>query len=276
MFAKIKKKLGYIKRGILGYVQNKVEKTSHIPSSLRHFSIGESVKKQKIECYQIGNGKIKILYAFCIHGNETGTVKLAHHFLDWAHNHTDKLNDYSLYIIPCLNPDGFKLARKNPDYFNGGKIGRFNANNVDLNRNFDTPSFKRNSIWSFGKNYTEHLDVFCGYSGNSEPEIKALTELIKDKKIQILFMFHNAGNDVMGNKNKLSQELTKLYSQKTGFRHVKDEEWAVLKQTGTAKEWCDLHNIAYIEVEGATRWGSDWNKQKQALEATLFANNIPH
>ncbi len=267
----IRKKLGYIKRGICGYLQDKFEKTPLIPSSLHPFSIGESISKQKIECYQIGNGSIKILYTFCIHGNETGTVKLAHHFLNWAHNHTDKLNDYSLYILPCLNPDGFHQARKNPDYFNGGKIGRFNANNVDLNRNFDTPSFKQKSIWSFGKNYTENVEVFCGNHGNSEPEIKALVELIKNKKIQILFMFHNAGNDVMGNKNKLSQKLSKIYSKKTGFRHMSDEDWAVLKQTGTAKEWCDLHDIAYIEVEGSTRWGSDWKKQKRAIEATIHA-----
>lgn len=271
MIRKIKKQLGHVKRGIQGFVQDKTEKAPLIPSSLQSCSIGESVKKQKIECYKVGDGAIKILYVSCIHGNEVGTANLAHHLLNWADNHLNQLAKHSLYVIPCLNPDGFEQARKNPDYFKGGKIGRFNTNNVDLNRNFDVPSFKRKSIWSFGKNYAENVEVFCGDRGNSEPEIKALTKLIKDKGIRILFMFHNAGNDVMGNGNELSQMLTKIYSKTAGFRHISDEDWAVLKQTGTAKEWCDLHNIAYIEVEGSTRWGSDWKRQKKAIIATILA-----
>lgn len=274
MIRKIKKQLGYIKRGIYGYIQDKFEKMPSISSSLRPFLLGESVKKQSIKCYRIGNGITKMLFVFCIHGNEVGTVKLAYHFLNWAYDHKNQLNNYSLYVVPCLNPDGYKKARQNPDYFGGGSIGRFNENNVDLNRNFDTPSFKEKSIWSFGKNYTESTEVFCGIHGNCEPEIKALTKFIVNKEIQILFMFHNAGRDVMGNKNELSQKLTKIYSQKTGFRYVSDEDWAVLKQTGTAKEWCDLHSIAYVEVEGSTRWGSDWKKQKQAIETVIFANCI--
>lgn len=83
-------------------------------------------------------------------------------------------------------------------------------------------------------------------------------------------MFHNAGKDVMGNRNELSQKLTKLYCQKTGFRYVSEQNWAALKQTGTAKEWCDINKIAYVEIEGSTRWASDWSKQKKAIESTLF------
>lgn len=268
----IKSRLGYIKRGIRGYIQNKFEKTLPIPSSLQPFSIGKSVKNQEIECYQIGKGPLRLLYAFCIHGNEVGTVKLAHHFLKWAQDHANPLNHYSLYIIPCLNPDGFQQARKNPEYFKGGKKGRFNANNVDLNRNFNTPSFKQKSGWSFGKNYSEKENVYCGEQGGSEPETKALTAFIKNKKIQIVFMFHNAGKDVMANAPHLAQKLAKIYSEKTGFRLIKEGHWKNLQQTGTAAEWCDLHNIAYVEIEGSTRWGSDWKKQKKAMEATLLTH----
>ncbi|MDO9399182.1 MAG: M14 family zinc carboxypeptidase [bacterium] len=269
---KILKQFGYIKRGILGFFQNNFDKLQNLSKKFGSFEIGKSIKEKPIQCFKIGNGPCKLLCVSGIHGNEIGTVKLAHCFLNWAHNNIDQFKNYTLFVVPCLNPDGYYLACKNPDYFNGGKIGRFNVNNVDLNRNFDTPSFTQKSIWSFGKNYKENVEVFCGNYGNSEPEIKALTELIKDKKIQIVFMFHNAGNDVMGNKNKLSQRLTKIYSEKTGFKYVSDEDWKELKQTGTAKEWCDLHDIAYVEVEGTTRWGSDWKKQKKAIKSIMSMN----
>ena len=83
-------------------------------------------------------------------------------------------------------------------------------------------------------------------------------------------MLHNAGKDVMGNKNTISQNLTKFFAKVSGFRYVSEESWENLHQTGTAKEWCDIHGIAYIEIEGSTRWGSDWKLQRDALHATLL------
>lgn len=272
MITKLKTKLGYITRGTLGFLQNNFITLPSISKKVLSFTIGKSVKGQSIQCFQIGNGANKFLYTSGIHGNEVGTVKLAKYFIHWAHEHTHQLDDYTLFVIPCLNPDGYNIACNNPEYYQGGKVGRFNANTVDLNRNFATPSFKQKSEWSFGQNYSEKLEVFCGEYGCSEPETKALTEFIKSKKIQVLFMFHNAGKDIMANANQRAQELAKIYSEKTGFRFLKVGHWKELKQTGTAAEWCDLNNIAYIEIEGSTRWGSDWKTQKEALKATLFTN----
>ncbi|MFA4814658.1 MAG: M14 family zinc carboxypeptidase [Candidatus Gracilibacteria bacterium] len=270
MLKKLKRKLGYIKRGLLGIFQNNFIKSPDAPTELYSFLIGKSVKEQPIKCFKIGNGKRKLLYAFGIHGNEVGTVKLAHYFLNWAHETRAQLQDFTLFVIPCINPDGYSLAYSDPGYFEGGKTGRLNANDVDLNRNFDTPSFKQKSKWSFGENYSEKSDVYCGSHAGSEPEIQALTKFIKIEKIPTLFMFHNAGKDVMPNSIQPAQKLAKIYSKKTGFRLVKEGHWKVLRQTGTAAEWCDINNIAYIEIEGSTRWGSDWKRQKEAIKASMF------
>ncbi|MFA6436263.1 MAG: M14 family zinc carboxypeptidase [Candidatus Gracilibacteria bacterium] len=274
MLTKWKRKLGYLKRGLLGFFQNNFIKTPSIPKEIKSFTIGNSVQGQPILCFQIGNGPRKFLYTAGIHGNEIGTVKLMHHFINWAHKNHALLSNFTLFIIPCINPDGYHLARRHPDYFKGGLMGRFNANQVDLNRNFDTPDFKQKSEWSFGKDYAEKVDVYCGEYGGSEPEVKALTEFIKNKKIQTLFMFHNAGRDVMGNSLPQAQKLAKQYAEKTGFQFIKEGHWKKLQQTGTAAEWCDLNHVAYIEIEGYLRWGSDWKKQKEAIKASLFAINL--
>lgn len=268
----LKKKLGGIKRGGLGFLQNHFSRAVDIPAGVSITEIGKSVDGRPLECFRIGNGPNKILYAAGIHGNEVGTVKLAYHLLDWLDKNKACWRDFTFFVIPCLNPDGYALARENPDYFNGGKVGRFNAHSVDLNRNFDTPSFQNKSVWGFGKNYAESVEVDCGTAGNSEPETRALTEFILNNNIRILFMFHNAGGDVMGNNNPLSQKLTHIYAQKTGFHYVSEEDWAKLQQSGTAKEWCDLQNIAYIEIEGSTRYGADWGRQRAAIEATIVAS----
>ncbi len=264
-----KKKAGYIWRGILGLMINKLEKIPTIDNKIKKIIIGSSVKSVSIDCYEIGKGITKIIFISAIHGNETGTVKLAHYIIDYLEKRNDFKDKFTFYIIPCLNPDGYREALKNPDYFNGGRVGRLNSNKVDLNRNFPTSEFKKESIYSFGKNYQEKEKVYCGEYGGSEPEIRALVDFVKNKNIKAAYFFHNTGKDVMGNKNELSQKLVKLYSQKTGFRFVSDEEWQKMEQTGTAKEWCEINSIAYVEVEGSSRWGNDWKKQKDAIRATF-------
>ncbi len=232
--------------------------------------IGNTIKNVPINYYKIGGGKLKIIFISAMHGNETGTVKLAHKLINFLFENRKKYPEFTFYIIPCLNPDGYGKALKNSDYFNGGRIGRFNDNDVDLNRNFNTPSFKKESVWLSGKNYSNKETVYCGEFGDSEPETKALTDFIKKENIKVLFSFHNAGRDVMGNKVHPSQKLVEIYAKKCKFKIFSEEEWTKLEQSGTLKEWCEENSVAYVEIEGSTRWGSDWKIQKPAVEATLL------
>ncbi len=264
MRSKLKKQVGSIRRGLLGIWQN-AELVPTIPFEL--ITLTKSAQDRKVELSQVGNGQRKILIVGGTHGNEVGTVKLIHHLLAWLGN--NPLQGLTLYAIPCLNPDGYALAQKHPDYFNGGRIGRFNGRNVDLNRNYPTKSFQSRSDWNHGKDYQERTSVFCGETGGSEPEIKALTNLILIEKIELVIAFHSAGRDVMANKQPLARMIAKLFSEKTGYRLSSDKEWEELKQTGTAREWCEENGVSYVEIEAATRWGSDWDNQKSGLSAVV-------
>lgn len=263
MLITLKKILGILLRGILGYIQNHFEIYPKLPTP--SFVIGYSNEKQPINCHEIGNGKISVLFIFGIHGNEVGTIKLSHHFINWCYTHEAELRSYSLYIIPCLNPDGYTTALQQPDYWHGGRIGRFNKNKVDLNRNFPTASFVEQSTWSFGKNYSKKQTVFCGSSAGSEPEIQALIKFIRDKKISTLFSYHNTAGDVTNSQSPLAQKLAQCYASLTNFKYMNHEEWKKLNQTGTAKEWCEENTINFVEIESSVRWGSDWKRQKPAM-----------
>lgn len=265
----MRKRLGYIKRGVAGYLQVKFEQIPAIPDTVSKEVIGTSVEGRDIECYSFGSGEKKILFSSAIHGNEVGTVALARAIIDHLFKTPEVLDGITVFIIPLSNPDGYSVAQKKPNFFGGGKFGRFNANNVDLNRNFDTPSFKSKSVWRFGKNYSESIQVFCGLAPESEPEVKALTSFIQSRNIQTWCTFHNAGSDVMPNSNKRAQELAKAYANTIGFRYIDPDHWNDLGQTGTAAEWTDSQDIAYIEVESSSRWGSDWELQKDAISGLL-------
>lgn len=264
------RKLGRIKRGLQGIILNNLEKLPHLPQEIAYEEIGRSREDRSIHCYRIGNGPKKILISAGIHGNEVGTVKMAYHLIQWFFQNNKTFPGLTCFVIPCLNPDGYTRAKAQPQYFQDGNIGRQNARNADLNRNFPTPSFQKESNWLFGEKYGERCTVSCGEYGNSEPEIQALTTCMFKNDVKVFVSLHNAGRDVMGNQNELSQRLAKIYAKEAGFRYVEETEWRLFWQTGTAKEWCDLHGIAYIEVEGSNRWGSDWKTQKPAIEATFI------
>lgn len=90
--------------------------------------IGKSFLNIPIESIQVGNGAIKILAWSQMHGNETTTTKGILDILNFfSHLKNEKegkefLQQFTLLIIPILNPDG------------AARYTRENVNKVDLNR----------------------------------------------------------------------------------------------------------------------------------------------
>jgi len=93
--------------------------------------IGQSVEGRDITAIVIGKGNRYAIIDGCIHGNEktatfsclrTAELLIEYYRSDQYWN--TKLNQYTIIIIPVLNPDGFTRG------------SRTNANGVDLNRQF--------------------------------------------------------------------------------------------------------------------------------------------
>ncbi len=265
----MKKRLGQLKRAVVGFIENYLDKPSVIPVEIKSTPLTRSVAGRDVLFYTIGNGPKKILFVSAIHGNEVGTTKLTYELMNYLYHSQNQWSALTFIVIPCLNVDGYNQALARPDYLNGGRIGRLNANNVDLNRNFPTKDFQTTSDWTHGKKYQERTEVFCGKEGGSEPEIAALLNLIKKEQITTYFAFHSAGRDVTGNDNPIAQRLARLFSEKTGYRLCDLTEWKELKQTGTAKAWCDEQGMSYVEVEASSRRGSDWKNQRDGLIACI-------
>ena len=268
LFFKIKYFFGTIYRGMIGRYHNSFDKTPAINSNVESFVIGKSGEGREIKVYKIGDRGGKILFVAGIHGNEIGTVKLAHYIINFFND----FNDFNgvLYVILCLNPDGYERALKNPDYAHRGRIGRFNANDVDLNRNFPTKNFQPNSEWGFGRDYSdEKIKIFCGEFGGSEKETQALINFIKSENIENLIMLHNAGKDVVYNQSdETAKNWAEIYHKITKFKIRTN-----LNYSGGVAEWAKENNIHYLTVEGGSRWGSDWQRQRQAIEKIIINNS---
>ncbi len=104
-------------------------------------SLGQSELGKNISLIKVGKGKKKVLAWSQMHGNESTTTKAIFDFLKFIHQKDQFqdeirafLNNYTLYVIPVLNPDGAELYT------------RENSNLVDLNRDAQDLSQKESKI----------------------------------------------------------------------------------------------------------------------------------
>ena len=110
---------------------------SEFPTITNLFSIGQSVQGRELWVLEISDNPAineiepEFKYIANMHGDETVGRELCLYLISWFVNGyglderaTDLINNTSIFIMPSMNPDGFE---------NGS---RYNANNVDLNRDF--------------------------------------------------------------------------------------------------------------------------------------------
>ena len=127
--------------------------------SSQHGTVGDSAHSAQRPLLFIGG----------VHGDEPEGVELATKFLDWLQKN-NKPNFHSWYLIPCLNVDGYS------------KLERTNGHGVDLNRNFPSRD------WSPKIKAPRYNP---GPHPTSEPEVKALCQLIEKIQPQVIFHFHS-------------------------------------------------------------------------------------
>ncbi|MBI4712624.1 MAG: hypothetical protein HY762_04895 [Planctomycetes bacterium] len=134
------------------------------PDLIRVQEIGSSVQGRPIYAVQVGNGKDALYIDAAHHGNEIITPMVALYFLKYLVEHRSEpeisglLSTRVVYIIPCVNPDGY-TARQ-----------RVNANGVDPNRNYS-------EAWR-PSNADEDDSISPGQEPFSEPETRAVRDFI--------------------------------------------------------------------------------------------------
>ena len=189
------------------------------PDLVNVFSIGKSVLGREIWCIRITNeknnqAKLSCLIDGTIHGCEweagDACLYLTEYLLiNFGKNEsiTNIFNSTEIYIVPLLNPDGRQVDNK------------FNANGVDLNRNFDIDfgrirggCIRVGAL--FGKKVFEYREfprlhkwfpsfprflINCGRKAFSEPETKALKDLmyeIDDHDFSFYLNCHTAVHNI--------------------------------------------------------------------------------
>lgn len=164
--------------------------------------IGYSVKGRPIVAYYYGSGATTVLFTGGMHGSEpSGTTTLN----AWAAH-----LDINAYKIPA-GRQVVIVANTNPDGIAAGS--RYNANNVNLARNYATRDWKADIETASGV-----ITNGGGTAPMSEPETRALANLTSRLNPRLKVSFHAQGRLVGANDYADSRSIGTTYASLTGYR----------------------------------------------------------
>ncbi len=237
--------------------------------------LGKSVEGKDIVAYHFGTGEKEILFVGGIHGGyEWNTTLLAYELTDYLKANPNTIpTSVKVTVIPVLNPDGLNKVVGTSSRFTLASVpntesatvpGRFNANNVDLNRNFDC-DWQTTATW-------QNKAVSGGNAVFSEPESLAVKNYIEAKNPKAVIVYYSAAGGVFSSNchNGVLPEtnsLTNTYAKASGYPAY--EEFNFYEITGDMVNWLAKKNIPSISVLLTNHKDTEWTKNLAGVKAIL-------
>lgn len=161
----------------------------------RELTIGHSVEGRPIRAYEVGAaGAPTVMLSALMHGSEViGSIALAAVARELVGDGGAALRESLRFVfVPVVNPDAHaynaeRVAAGRPAY------RRCNARGVDLNRNFSVLS-QRTPWHPFAGSRFRAAPHYAGEHAFSEPETRALRDLVVETKPSLSVAFHSFGN----------------------------------------------------------------------------------
>lgn len=240
--------------------------------------IGQSADGNDISAYTFGTGTKEILLVAGIHGGYSwNTSQLAYELIDHLEGMEDDLTDVRVTVIPVLNPDGLDTV-----FGTTGKLssaltanipsdtvpGRFNGNNVDLNRNFDC-EWQASGVW-------RSRTVSGGASAFSEPESQAIRAYVEKYRPTAAIAYYSAAGGVYAsNCNNGVSNGTKALMQDYGKAagYTMHESYDYYATTGDMANWLAKENIPTISVLLTNHTNTEFTKNRAGLTAVINAQS---
>jgi hypothetical protein len=250
--------------------------TTTAPVNKDETLIANSVGGQAIKAYHFGSGADEVLFVGGIHGSYGwNTAALSYEIISYLKaNPTVIPANVKVTVIPVLNPDGLsKVVSTTSAAFVQSTIstdqakivaGRFNGNNVDLNRNFDC-DWQTNAKW-------QDKAVSGGTSAFSEPEALGLKNYVEGATPKAVIVFYSAAGGVFASNchnGTLAETktLTNVYAKASGY--PAHEVFNFYETTGDLTNWLAKIGTPSISVLLTDHKSTEWSKNKLGVEAVI-------
>ncbi|MCX6026109.1 MAG: M14 family zinc carboxypeptidase [Chloroflexi bacterium] len=223
--------------------------------------IGHSVEGRPLQVFTFGNGPLKRLMVFGIHGgSEWNTVALADELIAHLSQHPELIPpENTLDVLRVVNPDGLARGR--------GPESRGNAHSVDLNRNWHTANWAEQ--WPLEGCWTGY-PLNGGDGPGSEPEVIWLRRFIVAEKPEAIISYHSAALGILpGGITPYSRSV----SLAEALAAVSDYPYPPIKTgceyTGQFADWSALQGIAAVDLELTDHEQTDFDQNLLLLAAFL-------
>ena len=248
---------------------------SALPGDQSQTTVGQSVEGRAITAYHYGNGSDEILFIGGIHGGyEWNTVQLAYEAMDYFEANPNVIpTNVRVTVIPVMNPDGLydiagtagRVTKDDvPASLSETIPGRFNANEVDLGRNFDC-EWQANAVW-------QSRQVSGGSAPFSEPESGAIRDYVQSRQPAAIVTWYSAAGGVFASScnNGVSAEtkaITDAYAKAAGYPSYESFDFYAI--TGDMVNWFAKENIPAISVLLTNHTDTEWTKNQAGIDALL-------
>ncbi len=244
-----------------------------VPEVKTETVIGNSVDGNAITAYHYGTGNTELLFVGGIHGGYSWNTSLvAFEMMNYLKANPNVIpSNLKVTVIPVMNPDGLKKVTGTVGIFESADVststtvqtsGRFNANDVDLSRNFDC-DWKSNALW-------QNKAVSGGSAVFSEPESMAMKSYIEANNPLAVVVWYSSEGKVYssscgGGVLPETATLTSTFSKASGY--PAGSNFSAYKVTGDFVSWLAKEEIPAISVLLTNHQDVEWNKNKLGMEA---------
>ncbi len=262
-------------RDIDAYTYTSVQISTSSPARASATSVESSLSNINGDSGQNSDSPKHLLFVGGIHGGyEWNSVILAYTFMDYLKVNPDFVpTNFTITVIPSVNPDAvFMVVGKegrftSEDVSTSTKVlarARFNADSVDLNRNFDC-KWQPKSTW-------QSKTVSAGTSTFSEPEAKALRDYVATFQPEAVVFWHSQSNAVYASQCKggilpVTLDIMNAYAKASKYPAVKTFDAYVT--TGAADDWLASIGIPAITVELSSHNTIEWARNLEGIRALL-------
>lgn len=218
--------------------------------------------------------KPAMLFTGSVHAREWIGHELALKFIEYVAQNQNidpelekALEESTLYMVPCLNPDGYEYSRKHFSFWRKNRrVNHDGTIGVDLNRNFSIGFVKQSNTSS---------NVYGGEEPFSEAETTAMKNFVDThSNIAIAFDYHSQGNvffpahkfkheaeldgtDMNVLCANMNDEISKVTGRKYGIHRGKPPAQLI---SGSGREYYYSKGIISIVVEVGTKNIPDYMK----------------
>ncbi|MBN1922744.1 MAG: protein kinase [Anaerolineae bacterium] len=225
-------------------------------TALQWSSIGSSVQRRELSLAKVGySGRTAVVVVGSIQGDQVSTRDAVNSLITRTNNDKGAIPAGTMfYFIPSINPDG------------NASNSRYNANGVDLNRNWDTADWRSNAAVP---GYPDGKTGAGGRSPFSEPETQALRDLLRqlqssDLKVIVFHSSVSSPNEIYS-AGRNSDAMASTVASILGYSV--EASWGAYTPTGEVLTWCGEQGIRAVDIVIPQKGVSSLDRMFQTLIA---------